>query len=76
MVKKSDGISVAVTGAGENGVFRCEEIENVLNSNLALDALDNIQISHDDLTSDMHASAAYRANLIREMAKQGLKDLI
>jgi len=35
MVKKSDGISVAVTGAGENGVFRCEEIENVLNSNLA-----------------------------------------
>ncbi len=76
MVKKAEGISVAVTGAGENGVFRCQEIENVLNSNFVLEALDNIQISHDNLTSDIHASAAYRANLIKEMAKKGLQELI
>ena len=76
MVKKPEGISVAVTGAGENGVFRCQEIENVLNSNFVLEALDNIQISHDNLTSDIHASAAYRANLIKEMAKKGLQELI
>jgi carbon-monoxide dehydrogenase medium subunit len=47
-----------------------------LNSNLALEALDNIQISHDNLTSDIHASAAYRANLIKEMAKKALQELI
>ena len=76
MVKKADEISVAITGAGENGVFRCKEIENVLNTKLAVEALDNIQISHDNLTSDIHASAAYRANLIKEMAKKALQELI
>ena len=74
--KNSSEVRVAVTGASENGVFRCQEIENVLNSNFALEALDNIQISHDNLTSDIHASAAYRANLIKEMAKKALQELI
>ncbi len=76
MVRKPEGISVAGTGGGENGVLRGREIEKVLNSNFALEALDNIQISHDNLTSDIHASAAYRANLIKEMAKKGLQELI
>ena len=44
MAKKVSGVTVAVTGAGENGVFRCGEIENALNSNFSTESLENIDI--------------------------------
>ena len=76
IAKKTSGVTVAVTGAGENGVFRCSEIENALNSNFSIESLENIDISSDGLNSDIHASAAYRANLIKEMAKRALQEMI
>ena len=76
LAKKSSGVAVAVTGAGENGVFRCNEIEKILNSSFNLESLDNVEISPDGLSSDIHASASYRANLIKEMAKRALKEII
>ena len=76
IAKKASGVAVAVTGAGENGVFRCSEIENALNSNFSTESLENIDISPDGLNSDIHASAAYRANLIKEMAKRALQEMI
>jgi carbon-monoxide dehydrogenase medium subunit len=76
LAKKASGVAVAVTGAGENGVFRCSEIEKVLNSSFNLESLDNVEISPDGLNSDIHASASYRANLIKEMAKRALKEII
>ena len=39
------------------------------------EALDNIDISSDGLNSDIHASAAYRANLIIEMAKRAVQEI-
>ena len=75
VAKKASGVTVAVTGAGENGVFRCGEIENALNSNFSSGSLENIDISPDGLNSDIHASAAYRANLIKEMAKRALQEM-
>jgi carbon-monoxide dehydrogenase medium subunit len=76
MAKNANGISVAITGAGENGVFRCNEIENVLNSNFSTESIENIDISPDGLNSDIHASAAYRANLIKEMAKRAVLEMV
>ena len=76
MAKNGNDIRVAVTGAGENGVFRSTEIESVLNSNCTLEALENVEISHEGLLSDIHASDKYRANLIKEMAKKALEEIL
>ncbi len=63
---------VAVTGAGQDGVFRASEMEAALASNFAPEALDGISVSADDLNSDIHASAEYRAHLIGVMAKRAV----
>ena len=67
-----DGVRVAVTGAGEGGVFRHEEMETALSSNYSADALGSLSIASDGLISDLHASAEYRANLIKEMTKRAV----
>ena len=76
MAKKGNDIRVAVTGAGENGVFRSGEIENALNSNLSLESLEKLEVPSGGLMSDIHASAKYRANLIKEMAKKALVEIL
>ena len=67
-----DGVRVTVTGAGEGGVFRHEEMETALSSNYSADALNSLSIASDGLISDLHASAEYRANLIKEMTKRAV----
>ncbi|MBX3578546.1 MAG: xanthine dehydrogenase family protein subunit M [Rhizobiaceae bacterium] len=69
-----DGGSVraAVTGAGETGVFRSVEIENALAGKFEASALDAVTVPADGLMSDMHASADYRANLVKVMAKRAV----
>ena len=76
MAKTSNKINVAITGASENGVFRSSEIENALTSNFTLESIDSLNISSDGIISDIHASSNYRANLIKEMAKKALKEII
>ena len=61
---------------GENGVFRSSEIENALNSSLSLESLDKLEVPSGGLMSDIHASAKYRANLIKEMAKKALLEIL
>lgn len=65
------GIRVAVTGAGP-GVFRAAEMESALSANFSADAVANIKIAAEDLNSDMHASAGYRAHLVTVMAKRAV----
>ena len=67
-----DEVRVAVTGAGESGVFRHQEMESVLSSNFSADALSSVNIDSDGLISDLHASAEYRANLIKDMTKRAI----
>tara|TARA_B100000029_G_scaffold500515_1_gene572377 strand:+ start:146 stop:844 length:699 start_codon:yes stop_codon:yes gene_type:complete len=64
-------VRVSVTGAG-NSVFRSTELEAALSSNFSPAALDNISISSKDLNSDIHASAEYRAHLIKIMARKAV----
>ena len=68
----NDGVRVAVTGAGEGGVFRHAEMEAALSSNYIADALSALEISSEGLISDLHASPEYRANLIKEMTKRAV----
>lgn len=57
------GVRVAITGAG-NGVFRHEGLEQALSANFTPDAASHVAIDDADLSGDLHASPAYRANLI------------
>ncbi|MDP3136975.1 MAG: xanthine dehydrogenase family protein subunit M [Burkholderiaceae bacterium] len=57
------GVRVAVTGGG-NGVFRHKALEDALNKSFTPEAAAAVRIDAGDLSSDIHASAAYRANLI------------
>ena len=62
---------VAVTGAGP-AVFRVPAMEKALAKKFAADSLDGIAVPADELNSDIHASAEYRAHLVTVMAKRAV----
>jgi carbon-monoxide dehydrogenase medium subunit len=66
------GVRVAVTGAGSDGVFRVDAMEQALASNFTPDAVASIRIQPDGLASDMHGSAEYRAHLIPVLAARAV----
>jgi carbon-monoxide dehydrogenase medium subunit len=63
----NDGVRVAVTGAGPS-VFRVAGMEQALSGKFSTAVLNGISIPADDLNSDLHASAEYRAHLVSVMA--------
>ncbi|EKF20428.1 FAD binding domain-containing protein [Nitratireductor pacificus] len=65
-------VRVAVTGAGGDGVFRHDGLEKALAAEWSASAADGVAISSDGLMSDIHCDAAYRANLIKAMAKRAV----
>lgn len=71
VAKTASGVRVAVTGAGPCA-FRSSEMEAALSANFAASALDGVKASADDLNSDIHASAEYRAHLIGVMARRAV----
>lgn len=72
-VKLKDGsIRVAVTGAGDGGVFRVPEMESALASNWSPDAVASITVPADDMMGDLHGSQEYRAHLVTVMAKRAV----
>ena len=68
----ADSVRVAVTGAGEDGVFRASDIEAALTAKFDAASLDGMTMSEDGLMGDIHASPAYRAHLIVEMARRAI----
>lgn len=73
MVAQTGGETrVAVTGAGQDGVFRASDIESALSGNWSADAAKGVKMSDDGLNSDIHASAEYRAHLISVMASRAV----
>lgn len=72
VAKRADGVKVGVTGAGDGGVFRSEEIEAALARSFDPSALKDVTLSSDSMMSDIHASAEYRANLVLVMAKRAV----
>ena len=65
------GVRVAVTGAGSS-VFRAAAAEKALTADFSPAALDDITVDPDGLTSDIHASAEYRAHAIIVLAKRAV----
>ena len=72
VAKGKDGVRAAVTGAGDDGVFRSKEIEAALAKKFDAAALDGVKVPAKDLMSDIHASADYRAHLVMVMAKRAV----
>lgn len=67
---------LAVTGAGNNGVFRHQAMETALSKSWSADALKGIATDPGTMNSDIHAAADYRAHLVgviaaRAVAKAG-----
>ena len=64
---------IAVTGAGEEGVFRWHEAEAALIENWSKEAFASLSLSDDELLSDIHADAAFRAHLVKQMAQKAVE---
>ena len=63
LAQTASGVRVAVTGAG-SGVFRHKGLEDALNKSFTVASAASVHIDASELNADIHASAAYRANLI------------
>ena len=71
VAKYGGDVRVAVTGAGPS-VFRASALESALKTNFAPEAARAVKIPADDLNTDLHASAEYRAHLIPVLAARAV----
>jgi len=71
VARTKGGVRVAVTGAGSY-VFRVPDMEAALAENFTSDAIADITVPADDLNTDIHASAEYRAHLVGVMARRAV----
>lgn len=65
------GVRVAVTGGG-NGVFRHAGLEQALARSFTPQAAAAVKVDAGELSSDLHGSAAYRANLVSVLAQRAV----
>jgi len=72
VAKHASGVRLAITGAGQGGVFRHTEMEKALSANFSPDAISGIVTPADGLNGDIHASAEYRAHLIGVVSKRAV----
>ena len=72
VAQTTGGSRVAVTGAG-NGVFRHSGLESALNTSFTPESVAKVAIDASELNADLHASAAYRANLISVQTQRAVK---
>ena len=71
VARTAGGVRVAVTGAGPS-VFRLTDAETALNQRFDATVLDGLKISADNLNSDIHASAEYRAHCVVVMVRRAV----
>lgn len=74
VAKTEKSVQVAVTGAGQDGVFRHDGLEAALTAEFSSSVARGVAIDADELIEDMHGGAAYRAQLIAEMAARAVAD--
>lgn len=72
VAKTANGPRVAVTGAGQNGVFRFTEAETALQQNWSPDALSGVT-TQEPMLEDIHATQKYRQNIVTVTTKNALR---
>lgn len=70
--KGAGGVRVAVTGAGESGVFRVKDMEAALARDWSAKAIEGITVPAKGIIADIHGSAEYRAHLIGVLARRAV----
>ncbi|MEN9539708.1 MAG: Carbon monoxide dehydrogenase medium chain [Pseudomonadota bacterium] len=75
VAQTGSGVRVAVTGAG-NGVFRHAGLEAALNASFTVGSAAAVKIDASGLNSDIHATAAYRANLISVQTQRAVAKML
>jgi carbon-monoxide dehydrogenase medium subunit len=74
--KHRDGsVRVAITGAGNSGVFRWTEAEAALSADLSPNALHGLRLDPAAMMGDMHASDEYRAHLAAVVTRRAVECL-
>jgi aerobic carbon-monoxide dehydrogenase medium subunit len=75
LAQTDSGVRVAVTGAGQC-VFRHKGLEDALNKSFTVAAAAAVPIDASELNADIHATAAYRANLISVQTQRAVAKLL
>jgi carbon-monoxide dehydrogenase medium subunit len=71
VAQTDSGVRVAVTGGG-NGVFRHTGMEQALTRSFTPEAAAAVKVDPGTMSSDLHASAAYRANLVNVLTQRAV----
>jgi carbon-monoxide dehydrogenase medium subunit len=72
VAQTASGVRVAITGAG-NGVFRHAGLEAALSKSFMPEAVEGVAIDAGELNADLHASAAFRAQLIKVQTQRAVQ---
>jgi carbon-monoxide dehydrogenase medium subunit len=72
VARTGGAVRVAVTGAAPS-VFRWAAAEEALGGSFAASALEGASVDASELNGDIHASAEYRAHLVKVMAKRAVE---
>tara|TARA_B100000700_G_scaffold232314_1_gene257256 strand:+ start:56 stop:841 length:786 start_codon:yes stop_codon:yes gene_type:complete len=72
VAKHKTGINVGVTGA-KSCVYNDKDLAGALSSNFSSSAIDSVKVSESGMNSDIHASAEYRASMVKAFAKKAVE---
>ena len=73
--RSGQGVRVAVTGAGAQGVFRARDLEAALSKDFRPEALAGLHVDPATMLEDLNGTPEYRAHLIMVMARRAMENL-
>ena len=71
VAKHKNGVNVGVTGA-KSCVYNEKNLASALSKSFSSSVIDNVKIPSSGMNSDIHASAEYRANMVKIFAKRAV----
>lgn len=75
-VARGEMVRVAITGTGQDGVFRWTDAEAALAADFSVAALDGLSLPGDDMIADIHGTGAYRAHLAGVMTRRAVARIV
>ena len=72
LAKTNDGVRIGITGATPCA-HRGMRLEEALNKEFSTAAVDKVKMPVDKMNADIHASAEYRAHLVKVMTQRAVE---